>query len=112
MALHEEMSMEQIIQDCNQCPSYAKRPDKIGHPNCPKHRPCSGNEEWEPVNCISCRLFRDNLGSLSKNMHKLALYHLNGVLKKMRDSIKRSWHYHDIYDSFIGDNVEPRSYIL
>ena len=104
--------MEQIIQGCNKCLSYVKKPDKIGHLNCPKHRPCSGNEEWEPVNCTSCRFFRDNLGSLSPKMHRQALHHLQGMLKKMRDSIKKSWHFNDIYNSFLGDNLEPRQDIL
>ena len=101
--------MEQIIQNCKKCPSYTSRPDKIGHQNCPIHRPCSGNDEWEPVNCDSCTSFRDNLGSLSPQSHKQSLHSLKNVLKKMRDSIKRPWHYHEMFTRFIGDNLEPSS---
>ena len=109
MASDVEMSREQIIQNCRLCSSYTSRPDKIGHQNCPRHRPCSGNDEWEPAICDSCRLFRDNLGSLSPNRRYQSLHSLRNVLKKMRDSIKKSWHYNDIYTGFIGDHLEPSS---
>ena len=109
MASNDEIAMDQIVKDCINCTSYAKRPDKIGHINCPRHRPCSGDEEWEPENCVSCRLFRHNLGSLSHKMHSQALYSLTGMLKKMRDSFDKSWHYHDKKTNFLGDQLKPSS---
>ena len=96
------------------CPNYASRCDKIGHSNCPIHRLCSGTTQWEPEQCQQCIIFRDNLATLSPNLHKQALDHLKDMLSRMRkyigidQNIGNQWHFHEKRNAFLGDYREPQ----
>ena len=85
------------------------REDKIGHQNCPKHRSCMGEQEWEPEHCNSCLQFQNNLVTLSPEMQKQSRKILKNVLKKMKKAAKNSsWHFKQKRSEFLK-NIESNT---
>ena len=89
---------------CSKCLHFEEMPI-WGHPLCPYHRNCSGQDKWEPTNCTYCKKQKLALAKLTAEDQEVSLQSMLNMLEQTEnyknDIIGVEWAYEETIQNWL-----------
>ena len=79
MAPHKKN--QKTKEKCYNCTRFEEEP-VWGHPLCPQHRDCTGENNWEPEKCTCCKKQKMDLSLMTKSDKEKSLEVLLDMLEQ------------------------------